>query len=203
MLKMFKGCEVPDENKLNSEYELLGESWINANIDADKLQALLLDFVKLHKGSPVYFMLELPPEYNSQQQVSYGQNDIGEDNERYYIDDISLEQAEELLAKYGQVLIHDGVSRFGFGGTYAMDELVVDKYNVINIMAQMGVEPYEKLLESYGLQKVEAMNTAWDTFSEEEPGVAMRYEENDVSVFDLPALLAPMGMYLHTIRPDE
>lgn len=203
MLEIYKGCEVPDVDKLNAGYELLGSNMLQANVDASKIKGLLLDFVAMHKTEQVYFMLELPPEHKSQTQISYGQNELDEDSERYYIDDISLEQAEELLAKVGDVLIHDGVSRFSFGGIYSMDEMVVDRFNVVSVMSVMDVEEYEVLFAKHEIPKVEGLVTAWDTFSPEEPGVALQYVQDNISVFDIPALFADKGMYLHTIRPDE
>lgn len=189
--------------KLSEGYELLGGNMLQANVDAGKIKALLLDFVRMHQGEQVYFMLELPPEHLAQMQVSYGQNVLEEDSERYYIDDISYEQAKELLDCVGQLLIHDGVSRFSFGGTYSMDEMVIDKFNVVSVMAVMDVEPYVELFTKYDIPQTEGLLTAWDTFSEEEPGVAMQYEEDNVNVFDIPAMFADWGMYIHTIRPDE
>jgi len=202
MLKIFKGCEVPDAEKLENAYEVLGDNMLNANADADKVEAILLDFVKLHEDEPIYFFLELPPEYRSEIQVSSGQNIIGEDNETYYIDGIDFAKAKELLAQYGDILINDGISRFGFGGNFSNDHLVVDKYNVLNLFAQE-VEPVQKIFEAYGLQQVEALVTAWDTFTEEEPGICTRYIKDDVDVFSLPALLGSWGIYLLNIRPDE
>ena len=80
MLKMFEGCEVPAAEKLNNEYEVLGYNMLNANVDADKVEGILMDFVELHSDEPVYFFVELPPEYRSEMQVSSGQIIIGEDN---------------------------------------------------------------------------------------------------------------------------
>ena len=106
------------------------------------------------------------------------------------------------MAKYGDILINDGISRFGFGGNFSNDHLVVDKYNVLNLFAQE-VEPVQKIFEKHGLKQVENLVTAWDTFTEEEPGVCTRYYKDDVDVFALPALLADWGIYLLNIRPDE
>ena len=203
MLEMYKGCEVPDVAKLSAGYELLGSNMLQANVDAGKIKGLLLDFAAMHKNEQVYFMLELPPEHKAQLQVSYGQNELDEDSERYYIDDISLEQVQELLAKVGDVLINDGVSRFSLGGTYSMDEMVVDRFNVLSVMSVMDVEEYEKLFTKQGIPKVEGLVTAWETFSPEEPATAMQYVQDNISVFDIPAMFAAWGMYMHTIRPDE
>lgn len=202
MLNMFKGCEVPAPEKLNNEYEVLGDNMLNANVDADKVEAILLDFIELHADEPVYFFLELPPEYRSEMQISSGQNIIGEDNETYYIDGLTPVKSKELLGKFGEILINDGISRFGFGGNFSNDHLVVDKYNVLNLFAQE-VEPVQAIFEKHGLKLVENLITAWDTFSEEEPGICTRYVKNDVDVFSLPALLDSWGIYLLNIRPDE
>ena len=202
MLKMFKGCEVPSPEKLYNEYEALGDNMLNANADVDKVEAILLDFVELHKDEPIYFFLELPPEYRSELQVSSGQNIIGEDNDTYYIDNITPAKARELLALYGEILINDGISRFGFGGNFSNDHLVVDKYNVLNLFAQE-IEPVQAIFEKHGLVRTDSLVTAWDTFTEEEPGVCTRYVMEDVDVFALPALLGSWGIYLLNIRPDE
>jgi len=202
MLKMFKGCEVPCAEKLNNEYEVLGDNMLNANADVDKVAPILLDFAELHADEPVYFFLELPPEYRSEMQVSSGQNIIGEDNETYYIDGMSTERVRVLLAQYGELLINDGISRFGLGGNLSNDQLIVDKYNVLNLFAQE-LEPVQRIFEKHGLKQVENLLTAWDTFTEEEPGVCTRYTQEDVDVFALPALLNSWGIYLLNIRPDE
>lgn len=202
MLKMFKGCEVPDANKLNNEYEVLGDNMLNANVDADKIAGILMDFVELHADEPIFFILELPPENRSSIQVSDGQNIIGEDNETYYIDDLTPEKARELMERFGDLLINDGVSRFGFGGNFSNDQLIVDKYNVLNLFAQE-VEPVQAIFEKYGLQKVDNLVNAWDTFSEENPGICTRYEKNSLDVFSIPERLLSWGIYLLNIRPDE
>ena len=55
MLEIYKGCEVPDVDKLNAGYELLGSNMLQANVDASKIKDLLLDFVAMHKTEQVYF----------------------------------------------------------------------------------------------------------------------------------------------------
>lgn len=202
MLKMYKGCEVPNADKLNNEYEVLGDNMLNANVDADRIEPILLDFVELHADEPIFFILELPPEYRSTMQISDGQNIIGEDNETYYIDDLNPTKAKQLLAEFGDILINDGVSRFGFGGNYSNDQLIVDKYNVLNLFAQE-VEPVQSIFEKYGLKKVDNLVTAWDTFSEDAPGICTRYEKNNIDVFAVPEMLLSWGIYLLNIRPDE
>ena len=47
MLKFRKGCTVPFPEKIHEEYEINDNSII-ANIGADKIEALLSDFIKLH-----------------------------------------------------------------------------------------------------------------------------------------------------------
>lgn len=202
MLQMSKGCKVPHPEKLEAGFEVLGDNMLNANVDADMLADVLLDFVKLHADEPVYFFLELPPESRSALQVSYGQNIVGEDNETYYLDDLNLERVQEIMAKVGNLLIQDGICRFGFGGNYSNDHIIADKYNVLSVFS-MDLEPVKELFLQRGIPQVEELLTAWDTFSEEEPGIATRYEENDMDVFSIPSLYAPRGMYLLSIRPDE
>lgn len=119
----------------------------------------------------------------------------------YYIDGCSQEECLVLLERYGELLINDGMNRFGFGCHESQDEIMLDKYNVVTIYSQQ-LSNYNEFFEAHGIEKVESLITAWDTFSDETPGQAERCDYKGKSVYDLPEELKDWGMYLADTRAE-
>lgn len=108
-----------------------------------------------------------------------------------------LSIAEEclvLMERYGELLIHDGISKFGFGGHKSQDEIMLDKYNVVTIYSQC-LSKYDLFFDSHKIEKVDKLITAWNTFTKETPGRTERYNSDGKSVFDLPKELEKWGIY--------
>ena len=61
---------------------------------------------------------------------------------------------------------------------------------------------YNDFFEAHGIEKVESLITAWDTFSDEMPGQAERCDCKGKSVHDLPEELKDWGMYLADTRAE-
>lgn len=119
----------------------------------------------------------------------------------YYIDGCLQEECLVLLERYGELLINDGMNRFGFGCHESQDEIMLDKYNVVTIYSQQ-LSNYNEFFEAHGIEKVESLITAWDTFSDETPGQAERCDYEGKSVYDLPEELKDWGMYLADTRAE-
>ena len=79
---------------------------------------------------------------------------------------------------------------------------MLDKYNVVMIYSQQ-LSNYNEFFEAHGIEKVESLITAWDTFSDETPGQAERYDYKGKSVYDLPEELKDWGMYLADTRAER
>lgn len=120
----------------------------------------------------------------------------------YYIDGLTDEQALVLLMRYGELLINDGISKFGFGVHNGNAELMRDKYNVVTLWTS-DLGKYEGFFEAHDIPLVEECLTAWDTFSEIMPGESSRVDVNGLSVFDLPNELRDWGIYFCEQREDE
>ena len=67
MFKFRKGCTVPYPERINEEYEI-NDNCIVANIGADKIENLLLDFIKIH-NEPLFFILETPAMKNDETEI--------------------------------------------------------------------------------------------------------------------------------------
>ena len=198
MLKFRKGCTVPFPEKIHEEYEI-NDNCIIANINADKIEDLLLDFIKLH-NEPLFFILEIPSKQCAETEIKPG---IVESLHKdvYYIDGCTQEEAFVIVSRVGKLLVNDGLSSFGFGCHISHDEIMVGKYNVITIYSQ-NLDSYNVLLEKNELKRVNNLITAWDTFTHDAPGETERIETNGKNVFDIPEMFADWGIYLAEQRED-
>ncbi len=178
-----EGVSIEDTSALKNAYSQGDEGCLSALLSADRLEEFLHGFTELIPG-PVFFFLELP---------------VGNDDEfeLYYLDNCTPPVISTLISEYGSLLINDGLCRFGFGGNESGDELYVQRYKVMSIYSpdKARLSQAEKLLRKLGAGKQDELLTPWDIISPENTAVCASVEEDGISVFDLPEMLAKAGMY--------
>ena len=197
MLQLSKGYTIYEPERLHEEYEVTNDTILTANVGVEKMEKVFQHFISMH-DEPLFFILELPVSYDRESPVAPGilaetHKDV------YYIDGCTQEECLALLEKYGDLLINDGMNRFGFGAHKSHDEIMLDKYNIVTIYSQQ-LSKFNDFFESHGIGKVNNLVTAWDTFSNDTPGQADRYDCNGKSVYDLPDELQDWGIYLAETR---
>ena len=119
----------------------------------------------------------------------------------YYIDGCSREECLALLIRYGDFLVNDGLSKFGFGGHKSHDEIMLDSYNVVTIYSKE-LSKFNDFFEPHNIQFVEELVTAWKTFFKTSTGISELYESNGKTVYDLLEELAEWGIYLAETRTE-
>ena len=145
-------------------------------------------------------LLELPVSIDREKVIA--KNIIKESHKDvYYIDGCSREECLALLIRYGDLLVNDGLSKFGFGGHKSHDEIMLDSYNVVTIYSKE-LSEFNDFFEPHNIQFVEELVTAWKTFSKTSPGISEIYENNGKTVYDLPEELAEWGIYLAETRTE-
>lgn len=183
MLNLVKGHKISDSGQLSEGYEITDEVSLLANVNAEKILDVFQHFIVIH-DEPLFFILELPVNRDREKPIAPGiVRELHKDV--YYIDGCSRDECLVLMDRYGELLINDGISKFGFGGHNSQDEIMLDKYNVINIYSQNLTE-YDDFFEPHEIRKVDKLITAWDTFSEATPRQSERYVYGGKTVFDLP-----------------
>lgn len=170
-----------------------------ANVHAEKILEIFQHFIVIH-DEPLFFILELPVSIDREKVIA--KNIIKESHKDvYYIDGCSREECLALLIRYGDLLVNDGLSKFGFGGHKSHNEIMLDSYNVVTIYSKE-LSKFNDFFEPHNIQFVEELVTAWDTFSETSPGISEIYESNGKTVYDLPEELAEWGIYLAETRTE-
>lgn len=197
MLNLVKGHQVSLVENLFESFTKLTEHHLMANVHAEKILEVFQHFIVIH-DEPLFFILELPVSIDREKVIA--KNTIKESHKDvYYIDGCSREECLALLIRYGDLLINDGLSKFGFGGHKSHDEIMLDSYNVVTIYSKE-LSKFNDFFEPHDIQFVEELVTAWKTFSKTSPGISEIYESNGKTVYDLPTELSEWGIYLAETR---
>lgn len=199
MLNLVKGHQVSLVESLFESFTKLTEHHLTANVHAEKILEVFQHFIVMH-DEPLFFILELPVSIDREKVIA--KNIIKESHKDvYYIDGCSREDCLALLIRYGDLLINDGLSKFGFGGHKSHDEIMLDSYNVVTIYSKE-LSKFNDFFEPHNIQFVEELVTAWKTFSKTSPGISEIYESNGKTVYDLPTELSEWGIYLAETRTE-
>ena len=197
MLNLVKGHQVSLVENLFESFTKLTEHHLMANVHAEKILEVFQHFIVIH-DEPLFFILELPVSIDREKVIA--KNIIKESHKDvYYIDGCSREECLALLIRYGDLLVNDGLSKFGFGGHKSHDEIMLDSYNVVTIYSKE-LSKFNDFFEPHNIQFVEELVTAWKTFSKTSPGISEIYESNGKTVYDLPTELSEWGIYLAETR---
>ena len=199
MLNLVKGHRVSLVENLFESFTKLTEHHLMANVHAEKILEIFQHFIVIH-DEPLFFILELPVSIDREKVIA--KNIIKESHKDvYYIDGCSREECLALLIRYGDLLVNDGLSKFGFGGHKSHDEIMLDSYNVVTIYSKE-LSKFNDFFEPHNIQFVEELVTAWKTFSKTSPGISEIYESNGKTVYDLPGELDEWGIYLAETRTE-
>ena len=140
--------------------------------------ALALSVVK-ELYEPMFFFLELPC-----------RND--EDAFDLYYLECTKPVAEAIIKRYGDLLINDGISRFGFGSHKTGDEIYFHLFQRVFLFTE-STEKYEKILKALEISDDPA-NTVADNFDPDMDEV-MPVELDGETVYDAVENLKSAGLY--------
>lgn len=200
VLKLKSGSKVVSQQILYEGYEVDGY-YIKANVGIDKIEAVMQHFIAMHK-EPLFFILELPANKDDETEVAPGVVETFH-KDIYYMDGCSQEEALIVLSRSGEILYNDGFAAFGFGCHESGDEIMFKKYNVLTIYSQ-NIEKYGDFFAFHEIEQTEELITAWNTFTEDTPGISMKYVSADgKNVYDIPKMFEERGIYLAEQREED
>lgn len=180
--KLIQGVSVEDTGSVVSAY-CEGEDGFEAVLSQELLLPVIRELTEL-LDEPVFFFLELPRNADEE--------DMGYDV--YYLDNCTMPVAKAILKRYGELLVQDGISRFGFGAHNSGAEVYATSYQQLSVYAPEK-QGAAKVFEKHGIKKTDKLITLWDSFTEQTPGISIRVELNGETVFDIPENLKGEGMY--------
>lgn len=172
-----QGIALSDTNWIGEFFESISGGYA-VYPSADKMKALAERFID-KISEPMFFFLELPKEDEA---LKY---DV------YYLE-CTKPVARAVLKRYGELLINDGVSRFGFGSHKNNEEIYFSSLQTVCIYTERKSE-FEELLKSLGISNDKKLSAA-DKFDPESDDITL-VELDGETVFDAAENLKSAGLY--------
>lgn len=200
--KMVRGCKVPDLRGIHEAYSIRTEErfyFFEINVSAENVETVFRE-LSAEVREPAFLVLEHGTNRFVEEELRKSDTDPFH-KDVHYLDGLTYKGLMELFDKYGELLVNDGGSSFGFGSHKGIDEVLVTRYIIFNIYTD-DPEKYENRLIKLGFNKEEVLKTVWDTFTPETPGECESIEINGLDIYGLVEQLNIMGMYLAERRED-
>lgn len=191
--QMIRGSQLPFGVHLVETWSR-SDGKIAANISAEHIVPMFDAFLdRCEPDEPLFLFLETPCTLEEEEDPV-----IRVSRNVYYLDGCSRSQLRELLhSSAGELLIHDGMSDFGFGSLRSRFELGKYKYNqFLGYAFPERMEKLAEIFESLEIPQVQEIISAWDLFTERTPGLSRAIEVEGKDVYDLVKQLLGLGLYL-------
>ena len=126
MFQTEPGVTIPFPDKIPEQFQVYEGKSINANISFEKLKPILTEFYH-SLPEPLFFVLQLPL-------LMHEERKMGDSNtfhqEVCYLDGQTKSQIDDILEKYGQILLEDGMSQFAVASHVNNEEIFIQKYKL-------------------------------------------------------------------------
>jgi hypothetical protein len=196
---LVQGVSVPDLTGIHECYDIRHTDKFfkfTINISATNIAHLIKDFCS-DLAEPCFFIFEVPTSEADENLIRLKATDPFH-GDIYYCDGLSRQVLFEIMEKYGELLINDGMVRFGFASHAprgeVFDELFIGKYKIVTIFTG-DEQRYKMLMSKLGINFEEKIKTVWDNFSHETPGKASRISVDGKDIYDVLKELKEYGLY--------
>lgn len=206
--QLAQGIQVPNLDGIYECYEVIekirpsdGQPYYSfaINISIDKVRPLLDGFCK-GLEEPCFFLCEIGSSQQEEAELRKTECDPFHRN-IYYKDGCSRNELLELLEKYGEWFIQDGMSCFGFASHSSKDEIYIGKYKITNLFTNY-LNKYKDLLDMLNIPQVKEIKTVWTNFTYETPGECSLVTIEGKTVYDVIDQLLENGLYLAERREE-
>ena len=195
-----KGFIVRNPENIKECFAIEGDNLL-INLSSEKYQKVVNDLVEC-LPIPAFMAYEVPCNELKEKELRKSNQDPFH-NDVYYIDGMDHKIMQLIMEKMGDMLINDGLTQFAFGGLETQEEIVKAKYNLLIIIAK-DFSKYIGVLNKHGIEQVDQIVTARDTFTEEHPGMCQKYiDEKGRDSYDLRDIFIEMGAYLDHVAEQK
>lgn len=205
MFNLIKGAKINENIALKEEYEING-NWIYANISAENIRRIINQFIEIENTELFCLFIEIPANMTDENVIRKTEDGycVTEKMHKdiYYLDDISAKNLNELLNIFEDILINDGLSSFGVLSQKG-NEIGKYKYNVMG--AYSDGEDLTPIIEAFynvKIPRTDKLVTAWDYFSQDNPGESELYKKDGKTIYDVVETLKEVGMYKYEQREE-
>lgn len=190
MFQTAPGVTIPFPDKIQEQFQVYEGKSIYANISFEKLRPILSEFYH-SLPEPLFFVLQLPLSIHEERKLK-DSNTFHQ--EVCYLDGQTKSQIDDIIEKYGQILLEDGMSQFAVASHVNNEEIFIQKYKLTAFYSS-SPRRFIPFLQRYGLTETDNLITVWNTFSQETPGECRRVSINGFDVYDVAEQLKKQGLY--------
>lgn len=190
MFQTALGVTIPFPDKIQEQFQVYEGKSIYANISFEKLKPILTEFYH-NLPEPLFFVLQLPLSIHEERKLK-DSNTFHQ--EVCYLDGQTKSQIDDIIEKYGQILLEDGMSQFAVASHVNNEEIFIQKYKLTAFYSS-SPRRFIPFLQRYGLTETDNLITVWNTFSQETPGECRRVSINGFDVYDVAEQLKKQGLY--------
>ncbi len=181
MFELIKGAKINNDIQLKEEYEIDG-NWIYANVSSEKIRNVIEKFTVIEKGNRFCLFIEFPANIADENVIGITEDGFYQTDSKhidvYYLDNIDDDYIKYVFDEFGEILINDGLSHFGVLSQSGR-EIGKYKYNVIKAYTRDDLLPLIKVFNSFDIPETENLITAWDYFSQDNPGESELYKKTE------------------------
>jgi hypothetical protein len=190
-----RGIDVPNLADIHESYEIKqrNESFVFAiNVSADNIESLITQFCS-ELVEPCFLIIEVPTNETDERELRL-ENTAPFHCNVHYCDGLSKQILLELIKKYGELLVNDGMVCFGLASHISHDELYFGRYKITKIFSA-DEQRYKNLMGKIGIPLEENIKTVWDNFSRETPGSTRSISVDGKKIYDVLEELKEYGLY--------
>lgn len=197
-MKLNAGYKANGAELIKESYAIEGDM-ILINLDADHYKDVMLELC-LKLPEPVFFVFEIPCNELKEKELRKSNSDSFH-KEVCYIDGLYNDTIKTFFESFGDVLINDGLSSFGFSSHNYEIEIMKDGYNCLRVYAK-NKNNFINILNENNIPIVENIVLVSDILSSNNPGYCERFTDEDgKTIFDLADFLTKnCGMYIDHIE---
>lgn len=190
--KLIEGLNIENTLGVKSSYIKVNDSEISCVISAEKIKSIISKAVKLIKKP--YFFIEVP--CTEAQEAELSKNGDNGLHLQLYNLEVTTKVADAILKRYGDLLINDGVTNFGFGSLETETEIYVMPFQSIMFYSQNNITVFEKILNDFNIIKTSNKDyiSIDSLISKENPADRVLVELNGETVFDVIDSLQDEGL---------
>lgn len=199
--KLIEGLNIDNITGIKSSYTKLNESEISCVISAEKIKSIISRAVKSIKKP--YFFIEVPCTEAQETELSK-KGDKGLHMQLYNLE-VTYDVADAILKRYGDLLINDGVTNFGFCSLETETEIYVMPFQNIMLYNKSNVNVFENILKEEHIVKDTPENhiTIDSLLSKNNPADRTLVELDGETVFDMIENLKDAGLTLCDIIKEN
>lgn len=199
--KIIEGLNIAETSGVKSSYVKETSSEIKCVISAEKIKSVIKKAVKLIKKP--YFFLEVPCTDSQEEKLS--EKGEGGTHMQLYNLEVTYDVANAILDRYGDLLINDGITNFGFGSLLNETEIYVMPFQNIMLYNKNDASNFEKVLKDFNIPelKSEQFITLDSLLSKDNPADRVLVELDGETVFDVIENLKEVGLtFCDTIKEN-